>query len=180
MLSNISYFHIMRNVIIFLIVVGIISILACTSKKQEGVFITDDVLFNLVKSSTSFTYYKNNIDTLLADPATNGAHGNYVRIRFNQKAISALNDSVSSPIKIFFPNESLIVKEIYDQSGSALLVLAVMYKFSGSANSGSGWVWAEYLPNGTAAYSSINKGGQCVSCHARGNNFDLVQTFLYH
>lgn len=170
----------MKNAITFLIVFGFISILACTSKKQEGIIITDDVLYNLVKSPTSFTYYKNTLDTLLADSATNGSHGNYVRIRFNQKAISALNDSVSSPIKIFFPNESLIVKEIYDQSGSALLVLAVMYKFPGSANSGSGWVWAEYLPNGQVAYSSINKGAGCVSCHARGNNFDLVQTFLYH
>lgn len=169
-----------KKAIIFLIVLGCISILACTSKKQEGIIITDDVLYNLVKSPTSFTYYKNNLDTLLTDPATNGAHANYVRIRFNQKAISALNDSVSSPIKIFFPNESLIVKEIYNQSGSALLELAVMYKFPGSANSGSGWVWAEYLPNGDVAYSGINKGGQCVSCHARGNNFDLVQTFLYH
>ncbi len=153
---------------------------ACTSKKQEGVLVSDESIWSIARTVSSFSYLHNRTDTLIADPATNGSHGNFVRIRFNQKALSAMNDSLSGLSKTFFPNGSLILKEIYDQSGGNLIDYAVMYKSSDAANSGSGWIWVEYNPDGGVEYSGIRKGDLCISCHARGNNADLVQTFLYH
>jgi hypothetical protein len=170
----------MKSALKFICVGLVIGIMACTNKKQEGVLITDETLLNLSKTLSSFTYLRNSMDTLAADPATNGFHGNYIRVRFNQKAISAMNDSVSGLAKIFFPDESLIVKEVYDESGGALDEIAVMYKMAGAANSGSGWIWAEYLADGSVEYSAINQGDECISCHAGSGNDDLVQTFLYH
>lgn len=160
--------------------IAFVALISCTSKKQEGVLVSDESIWSIARTVSSFSYLHNRTDTLVADPATNGSHGNFVRIRFNQKAISAMNDSLSGLSKTFFPNGSLILKEIYDQSGGSLLEYAVMYKSPEAANSGSGWIWVEFNPNGIVEYSGIRKGDQCISCHARGNNADLVQTFLYH
>lgn len=151
---------------------------SCSSKKEEGVVVSDATLFSLARTVSSFTYFKKSLDTLPA--AGNSPHGGFVRVRFNQRAISAMNDSVNRLSKTFFPDESLIVKEVYAASGGPLTEYAVMYKIPGAANSGSGWIWAEYLPDGTAEYSAIKKGALCVSCHSASGNYDLVQIFRFH
>lgn len=156
----------------------LIFLAACSSKKEEGVIISDATLFDLTQPVSSFTYLKKSLDTLPV--AGNSPHGGYVRVRFNQKAISAMNDSATRLSKTFFPDESLIVKEVYGTSGGQLLEYSVMYKVPGAANSGSGWVWAEYLPDGTTEYSAGNKGGECISCHSASGNYDLVQIFRFH
>ena len=155
-----------------------IFIAACSSKKEEGVVISDATLFDLTQTVSSFTYLNKSQDTLSV--AGNSPHGGFVRVRFNQKAISAMNDSATRLSKTFFPDESLVVKEVYGTSGGPLLEYSVMYKVPGAANSGSGWVWAEYLPDGTTEYSAINKGDECISCHSASGNYDLVQIFRFH
>ena len=151
---------------------------SCSSKKEEGVTISDATLFSLTQTVSSFTYLNKSLDTL--GVSGNSPHGGHIRVRFNQKAISAMNDSATRLIKTFFPDESMVVKEVYGPSGGPLIEYSVMYKLPGAANSGSGWVWAEILPDGTVEYSSAKKGGECISCHSASGNYDLVQTFRFH
>lgn len=160
------------------ILLAVVYLSGCSSKKEEGLVISDASLFDLTQTVSSFTYLNKTTDTLPV--AGNSPHGGFVRVRFNQKAISAMNDSATRLSKTFFPDESLIVKEVYGTSGGPLLEYAVMYKLPGAANSTSGWVWAEYLPDGSPEYSAINKGGECISCHEASGNYDLVQIFRFH
>ena len=156
----------------------VVLIASCSSKKEEGVIISDATLFSLTQTVSSFTYLNKSLDTL--GVSGNSPHGGHIRVRFNQKAISAMNDSATRLTKTFFPDESLIVKEIYGPSGGPLLEYSIMYKLPGAANSGSGWVWAEYHPDGTPEYSASEKGGECISCHSASGNNDLVQIFRFH
>ena len=154
-----------------------ISLYSCVSDKEEGVVISDATLYSLIKSS-SFSFYKNNADTLQADASS--PHGSFIRVNFNPKAQSVMNDSVSSLTGSTFPDESLIVKEIYDVKGGPLQSYAVMYKLKGAANNGMGWIWSEIRPDGNVIYSTARQGDQCVSCHTEGANSNLVRTFALH
>lgn len=151
---------------------------SCVSDKKEGPIISDATLFELAQSISAFSYYKNNLDTLNSDPAS--PHFPYVRIRFNPRAVSAMNVALSGLSATSFPDESMIVKEIYNVKGGSLQTYAVMYKLPGAGNSGNGWVWNEMRADGSVIYSSARKGDQCVGCHQSGTAVDLVRTFGLH
>jgi hypothetical protein len=151
---------------------------SCSTKKDEGVAVSDASLFNIAQTVSSFSYYKNRLDTLLSDPSS--PHGGYMRVRFNQKAMSVMNDSASRIIAPTFPDGSMVVKEVYDFPGGPLLELAIMYKVDGASNSSGGWIWNEMLPDGTIEYSAANNGAQCIDCHRNSNNLDLIRTFYTH
>jgi hypothetical protein len=151
---------------------------SCASHKEEGVAISDATLFNLLQNTSSFTYFRNNSDTLATDPSSE--HGTFMRVRFNPKAISAMDDSVKSLNEAIFPDESMIVKEVYYQRGGPLIEYVVMYKLRNAANSSYSWVWSEMNPSGEVIYSSARKGDRCLSCHLTSSNSDLVRTFSLH
>jgi hypothetical protein len=167
----------MRNLSITLILISV-NFFSCVSDKVEGPVVSDATLFDLAQSVTSFTYFKNSLDTLRTDPAA--AHSNYVRIRFNPKAREAMNSDVSGLTSPVFPDESMIVKEVYAVEGGPLIEFAIMYKLHNASNSASGWVWAEIFPDGTPVYSSSQKGDICTGCHSSGDHSDLVRTFALH
>ena len=150
---------------------------SCVSDKEEGVLISDETVYNLVKTS-SLSFFKKSSDTLQVDPAS--PHGSFIRVLMNPKAQSVMNDSLNALIQSSFPDESLIVKEVYNTKGGALQNYAVMYKFKGALNNGSGWIWNELEPDGKVIYSAGKKGDQCTSCHSEGTNADLVRTFALH
>lgn len=160
------------------IIIVFFLITSCVSKKEEGVIISDATLISMLQPVSSFTYYRNSNDTL--DAMSPSPHFFYVRVRFNSKALSVLNDSVSDLNASVFPDESMVVKEVYDERGGALQSYAVMFKMRNAANSGSGWVWSEYGPDGSIRYSAGLNGGNCVSCHSSPTNSDLVKTFGLH
>ena len=151
---------------------------SCVSDKEEGTVVSDATLFDLAQPGSSFSYFKYSLDTLKADPAS--AHPNFIRVRFNPKAREAMNADLSGLQSSSFKNESMIVKEVYAVKGGPLIEFAIMYKLRNAANNGSGWVWAEILPDGSPLYSSSLKGDQCVGCHSSGINSDLVRTFGLH
>jgi hypothetical protein len=153
-------------------------LLSCVSEKEKGLNISDATLFDQAKNASSFFYYKNSSDTLNTAPVS--PHFAYVRIRFNPKATTAMNDSVSNLTETQFPEESMIVKEVYTAPGGPLESYEIMYKKSGAANSASGWIWSELKSDGSVIYSAVNKGEQCASCHAQPTNSDLVRTFSLH
>lgn len=150
---------------------------SCSSDKEEGPFISDDAIYSLLKSST-FSFFKRSTDTLTPDPAS--PHFAFIRVGLNQRAQSAMDDSLRFLQASEFPDESMVIKEVYDTKGGPLQVYAVMYKVKGASNSGAGWVWNEYNADGSVIYSASRKGDQCISCHSSGNHSDLVRTFSLH
>lgn len=162
----------------FSALIAITFLFACSTKKDEGVVVSDATLFNIAQTVSSFSYYKNSTDTLLSDPTS--PHGGYMRVRFNQKVMSVMNDSATRIISTTFPEGSMVVKEIYDTPGGPLLELAIMYKVAGASNGAGGWVWNEMLPDGSVEYSTANKGSECIDCHRGATNMDLVRVFYTH
>ncbi|MEO8211399.1 MAG: cytochrome P460 family protein [bacterium] len=151
---------------------------SCVSEKEDGVIISDATLFEMAQNVSSFSYFENNSDTLNTDPSS--PHFAFVRVRFNPRARSGMNDSLNLLTAATFPEESMIVKEVYGSKGGALTRYEIMYKLHGASNSASGWVWSELAADGTPIYTSINKGDQCISCHSLPVNSDFVRTFSLH
>jgi len=145
---------------------------------------TDSELFSLAQTGT-FSFYKNNSDTLLFTP-NGGGHGGFIRVKFNPIANAALTDNGKLPLNSTFPNGSLVVKEIYNNRGDTLAFLAVMLKEPTATNAAEGWVWGEYYADGRVLWT-VNRGADCVPCHrltAQTSNIpgdlghrDLVRTF---
>ena len=111
--------------------------------------------------------------------AGNSPHG-FMRIRFDSIAYAALDTTGVLPIDQLFPNGSIIVKEVYTSATGSLDHYTVMKKDLGSPVEGSGWVWGEYLPDGTVKYSALERGAACISCHSQAPNRDLVRAFDLH
>ena len=96
----------------------------------------------------------------------------------NARALGALQ-SGRLPTAAQFPDGSIILKEVRPRADAPATVYAVMYKDAGNTLAGDGWLWAEFSPDGSVAYSVSNRGTACTSCHQReqGRLNDLVRTF---
>lgn len=170
----------MKNKSFFLVAgmaAGIMLVNSCSDDDDENQLpsISDSELFAKANTTTGFKYYKNVPDTL---PSNNdNAHNLFIRTRFNDIALTAMPADVSTLNGSAFPENSVVVKEVYNSKGGPLVLYAVMLKSSAYSNSASGWVWAELSPNGSAVYSASNKGAACISCHSQAGNKDLVRTF---
>ena len=149
--------------------------LSCKKKDVES---PDDnnALFALVGQS-GYTYYVGT--PTISAGLGNSPHG-FERVRFNGIAQAALDTTGKLPAGSSFPTGSVIVKEIYSSATGTIDLYAVMKKDPSSSFSGSGYEWAEFKPDGTATYSTANKGSGCISCHAGSANRDLVRTFNLH
>lgn len=108
----------------------------------------------------------------------NGSHAHQplVRVSMNSTAIGVLRAG-RLPGGEFFPDGSIIVKEII-MDGRVTLV-AVLIKDRSNPLAGNGWLWSELLPDGTTVYSVQNRGEGCIGCHAQeeGPGHDLIRTF---
>jgi hypothetical protein len=145
----------------------------------EPAISTDGDLFRLVTEDDPFTMY-----TLFprADSVTSGtlngstAHQPIVRVGMNGKAIGVLVDG-SLPGGAGFPNGAVLFKQII-MNGQTVLY-AVMYKDSTNTFAANGWLWAEYMPDGSPVFSLTGRGSGCVGCHAReqGPQHDYIRTF---
>ena len=73
-----------------------------------------------------------------------------------------------------FPEGSLIVKELYDNS-TTLGRYAILYKKSGSSDADAkGWVWGYINADGGVAEAASKKGSSCISCHSQADNIDYM------
>ena len=154
-----------------LITITIVSLQSCLKDHIQ----TDiDKLLYTELLQSGFTYYHNG--EVLAGAAAS-PHGSF-KLRFNAIAKSALDNTGALPKGSSFPNGSVIVKEI--TTGSSIELYAVMKKDSTNIFAASGWLWAELQPNGSAAYSAVKRGGECLGCHSEIPNRNLVRTFDFH
>ena len=155
------------------IIATIIIIQACTNDKADTKPDADKVLYNEATTG-GFNYYQNGILLPVVSPSP---HGSF-KLRFNSTAFSALDNTGELPTGNSFPTGSIIVKEIYN--GSNIILYAVMKKDPSNENAGSGWLWAEFKPDGSLAFSTSTKGDGCIGCHSGLPNRDLTRTFDLH
>ena len=134
---------------------------------------SDEELFELVSTTTDYTYYLDSSDRFVSQ----GGPHQYVAIKFNSLAAAALDSSGVLPEGEEFPTGSLIVKESYVTSSGDLNVYAVMYKNDGDQNAVDDWIWAEFTSTGEPYYEVSKKGLSCVSCHAQEGNRDYARIF---
>ena len=138
-------------------------------------------LFQLITQTDPLTEY-----TLLPDVEEftvgrlNGseAHRQIVRVSMNARALGALQ-SGRLPTAAQFPEGSIILKEVRPRADAPATVYAVMYKDARNTLAGGAWLWAEFAPDGSVAYSISNRGTACTGCHQReqGPQNDFVRTF---
>ncbi|MBS1686122.1 MAG: cytochrome P460 family protein [Bacteroidetes bacterium] len=124
---------------------------------------TDAALFARATSG-GYTYYKGDASVHHSSPQS--AHGGFFRVRFNAIAQAALTDQGKLPTGATFPNGSIIVKELHnDSTGTQLHGYAIMEKLPSDTSQADGWIWAEVNTSG-AGYTINNKGAICTGCHS--------------
>lgn len=152
-------------------ILSIVVIQACKKNKADKA--ADKELFDELTQS-GYSYYQGGNILSGVSPSPHGAF----KLRFNSIAQAALDTTGELPTGASFPNESIIVKELY--SGSNLVLYAVMKKDPSNKNAGNGWLWAEYETDGSTVFSISKKGSSCTSCHSGSPNRDLTRTFDLH
>nr|MBP7438447.1 cytochrome P460 family protein [Bacteroidia bacterium] len=150
---------------------AVTTMIACKKDKEES---SADQAFSSEIRNGSYSYYQNGNTLSAASPSP---HGSF-KLKFNSTALAALDSTGELPSGATFPNGSVIVKEVV--SGSGVTLLAVMKKEPSNANAGSGWMWAEYEPDGSTVFSVGKKGDGCIGCHSGSPNRDLVRSFDLH
>lgn len=149
-----------------------ISILQSCKKKDE-ISETDKQLYEMAKSTTGFTWYKNS-GNLLNKSSGSGHSKPLLRTRYNSIAATMLDSTGKILSGAGFPEGSLIVKELYDNS-TTLGRYAILYKKAGSIEADAkGWVWGYIDADGSVAAPASDKGSACISCHSQTDNIDYM------
>ncbi|HRJ85101.1 MAG TPA: cytochrome P460 family protein [Ignavibacteria bacterium] len=161
-----------QNIAFVVIVFAITGYIFIFAPKQTA---DDESLYKWITSEKEYYYYKHSPEILPSSKETEGAHDNFMRVRFNYKAAAVLNSDGHLPKGIMFPDSSIIVKEIYSEKTGQVELLAAMVKLKGAPNSNKDWLWAEYSPTGDVEYSVSKNGKACVSCHK--STYDNVRIF---
>ena len=106
------------------------------------------------------------------------AHRPVVRVSLNARAMSALVGG-RLPAGGRFPDGSIVFKEVRASQSATPNLYAVMYRDQANPLAGAGWLWAEFSPTGSVAFSVSQRGSGCVGCHslALGPQNDRVRTF---
>ncbi len=158
------------TVIIFCLV-SIWTINSC--KKEKEATGTDKELYEMAKSTSGFTWFKNST-SLLNKSSGSGHPQPFLRTRYNSVAASKLDSNGKVMTGATFPEGSLIIKELYDNS-TTLGRYAILYKKTGSADADAkGWVWGYINADGGVAEAASKKGSSCTSCHSQANNIDYM------
>ncbi len=150
---------------------GIGSVSSCKKEKQATG--TDKELYEMSKVTDGFIWFKNS-GSLLNKSAGSGHPQPFLRTRYNAVAATKLDSNAKIMNGATFPEGSLIVKELYENSTS-LVRYAILYKNSGSADADArGWVWGYINADGGVATAASKKGSSCISCHSQADNIDYM------
>lgn len=159
-----------KNAVGILLLLLMIYVTACRKDKS---LTADKLLYNEINES-GYTYYQNGNLLNGVSPSPHGAF----KLRFNAIALAALDSLRELPKGSTFPEGAVLVKEVYENGSLSLYV--VMKKEPSNQNEGSGWLWAEYNPDGSVDYPVNKKGQDCIGCHNGGLTRDLTRTFDLH
>lgn len=158
----------MKNTVFISVISSlIILVTACKYDNVEGRFETE--IFNKAKSTNGYVWFKySNIS--LQKSSGSGHVQPLLKTRYNAVAAGQLDSLGRIKIGATFPEESMVVKELLDNSGN-IEVYAVLYKKSKHPSADSkGWVWGYYNKDGTVVISSALKGKDCIGCHSQSGN----------
>lgn len=150
---------------------GIWTINSC--KKDKVASEVDQQLFEMAKTTTGFVWYKNS-DSLLGKSSGSGHAEPFLRTRYNSIAATQLDTNGKVQNNAVFPEGSLIVKELHNNS-TTIGRYAILYKNSGSeAADAKGWVWGYIDADGTVNQPASKKGSACINCHSQAENIDYM------
>ena len=142
-------------------------------KKEKEATGTDKELYEMAKATSGFTWFKNS-SSLLNKSSSSGHPQPFLRTRYNAVAATKLDSNGKIMTGSTFPEGSLIVKELNDNS-TTLGRYAILYKKSGSADADAkGWVWGYINADGGVAETASKKGSSCTSCHSQADNIDYM------
>jgi len=166
----------MRNSILLTSILIFLVMVSC--QKDQMATGTDKELFDMAVSETGFTWYKNS-GSLLNRSSASGHSQPFLRTRYNSIAAAKLDQAGKVISGTIFPDGSLIVKELWDNS-TTLGRYAILFKQAGHKDSDDkGWVWGYVNSDGTVAESASKKGGSCSSCHSQTGNIDYLLMGIY-
>jgi hypothetical protein len=149
----------------------VLSVNGC--KKEDPAKGTDLELYEMAQETTGFVWYKNS-DALLPKSNITGHSETLIRTRYNNIAATQLDANGVVNGGITFPDESLIVKELYN-SATDLSTYAIMYKKANHPDAdAAGWVWGYVRANGDVRDPASKKGSGCRGCHNQGGNIDFT------
>lgn len=160
--------------IIFILSTCFASMLTFNSCKKDKVASdTERELYEIAKETNGFTWY-NNSSSLLNKSAGSGHPQPFLKTRYNAIAATQLDSNGKILAGATFPEGSLIVKELYDNS-TTLGRYAILYKKTASIDAdANGWVWGYVDANGTVAEAASKKGASCINCHSQSDNIDYM------
>jgi len=160
-----------KNIIIVFLVISIFAITSTVQSCKKEATGSDKDLFDKSKITTGYTYYK--LSTAILNKTSGSGHSDAkLATRYNSEAAKDLDANGKVKAGTVFAENSLIVKELYDNSSTAT-GYAIMYKKTGDVNADSkGWVWAVYSKDGIVKQAASKKGSGCISCHAGAGNID--------
>jgi hypothetical protein len=142
-------------------------------KKEKAAEGIDKDLYDMSTVASGFVWYKNS-SSLLDKSAGSGHPQPFLRTRYNAIAATQLDSSGKVMTGATFPEGSLIVKELHDNS-TTLGRYAILYKKPGSADADAkGWVWGYINADGKVAEPASKKGTSCISCHLQADNIDYM------
>ena len=154
----------------------LLAIVAC--KKDQMATGTDKELYDMAVSEAGFTWYKNS-NSLLNKSSGSGHSQPFLRTRYNSVSAARLDQAGKVISGTIFPEGSLIVKELWDNSES-LGRYAILYKQTSHPDSDDkGWVWGYINSDGTVAEPAARKGSSCNSCHSQAGNIDYLLMNIY-
>jgi len=142
-------------------------------KKEKEATGTDKELYEMAKTTSGFIWFKNS-NSLLSKSSGSGHPQPFLKTRYNSIASAKLDSTGKIMTGAIFPEGSLIVKELYDNS-TTLGRYTILYKNSGSADADSkGWVWGYINSDGSVTEPASKKGTSCISCHSQTDNIDYM------
>ena len=125
------------------------------------------------KQTNGFVWFKHT-DSLFERSTGSGHSQSFLKTRYNAVAATMLDGTGKVLPNAVFPDESLIVKELYTDS-TTLDQYAILYKKSTSQFADqSGWVWGYIKSDGTVLIPASKKGGSCINCHSQADNIDYM------
>lgn len=147
-------------------------------KKDDELEGIDKQLYDMATSTSGFTWYKKS-STLLNKSSGSGHSKPFLRTRYNSTAASVLDSTGKIIPGSVFPNGSVVVKELFDNS-TEIGRYAVLYKKPSDGNADAdGWVWGYINSDQTVAESASKKGASCRGCHSQTDNIDFNLMNVY-
>ncbi|MDZ4838642.1 MAG: cytochrome P460 family protein [Bacteroidota bacterium] len=163
-----------KKLLVTLLSLTIVTILSITSCKKDEVAVgTDRNLYDMARATAGFTWYKNSSNQLNRSSGS-GHPQPFLRTRYNSIAAAKLDSDGKIVAGTNFPEGSLIVKELNNNSGNTERY-AVLYKNSGNPDADAkGWVWGYVNSDGSVDIPASKKGSSCIGCHSQVENIDYM------